>query len=324
VAQTTNPAGGVAATAVSITDGDTLTVRFEDGAEDTVRLIGVNAPEGGECFADAATAQLTVLLTGREVVLLSDTSDRDEYGRLLRYVWADGTFVNEALVVTGHAIARRYPPDTAQAGLLERAQQEARDNAAGMWQPNACGPVSSERLEIVQLVADPPGDDVGDLNGEFVTITNLSATPASLDGWGLRDTSSSNRYFFPPGVILLLNESLSVHSGCGQDGPHDLYWCHSGSAIWNNDGDTAYLIDPSGNIHDLFVYPTEAPGDSSPHGFVGNTTLAGCDPSYPTVCIPSPPPDLDCSDIYYRRFSVVGSDPHHFDGDRDGVGCESN
>lgn len=47
-----------------------------------------------------------------------------------------------------------------------------------------------------------------------------------------------------------------------------------------------------------------------------------CDPAYPTVCIPSPPPDLDCSDIPYRNFRVVGADPHRFDGDSDGVGCE--
>jgi len=47
-----------------------------------------------------------------------------------------------------------------------------------------------------------------------------------------------------------------------------------------------------------------------------------CDPSYPTVCIPPPPPDLDCKHIPYRRFTVVGSDPHRFDGDNDGIGCE--
>lgn len=47
-----------------------------------------------------------------------------------------------------------------------------------------------------------------------------------------------------------------------------------------------------------------------------------CDASYPTVCIPPPPPDLDCADIRFRKFRVVGADPHHFDGNRDGVGCE--
>lgn len=48
-----------------------------------------------------------------------------------------------------------------------------------------------------------------------------------------------------------------------------------------------------------------------------------CDPAYPDVCIPPPPPDLDCSDIHERRFSVMPPDPHHFDEDGNGVGCES-
>ena len=50
---------------------------------------------------------------------------------------------------------------------------------------------------------------------------------------------------------------------------------------------------------------------------------AHCDPSYPGVCIPRPPPDLDCGDISLRRFRVIGPDPHRFDVDGDGLGCES-
>ncbi len=54
------------------------------------------------------------------------------------------------------------------------------------------------------------------------------------------------------------------------------------------------------------------------------TVRAGnCSPSYPDVCIPPPPPDLDCKDIRYRRFRVLPPDPHHFDADHDGIGCES-
>ncbi len=48
-----------------------------------------------------------------------------------------------------------------------------------------------------------------------------------------------------------------------------------------------------------------------------------CDPSYPDVCIPPYPPDLDCGDISYRNFYVSRADPHGFDGDKDGIGCES-
>lgn len=49
---------------------------------------------------------------------------------------------------------------------------------------------------------------------------------------------------------------------------------------------------------------------------------ADCDPAYPGVCIPSPPPDLDCADIPHRNFRVLPPDPHRFDGDGDGIGCE--
>jgi hypothetical protein len=48
-----------------------------------------------------------------------------------------------------------------------------------------------------------------------------------------------------------------------------------------------------------------------------------CDPAYPTVCIPPPPPDLDCSEIPYRNFKVLPPDPHGFDGDGNGIGCQS-
>jgi hypothetical protein len=48
-----------------------------------------------------------------------------------------------------------------------------------------------------------------------------------------------------------------------------------------------------------------------------------CHPSYPTVCIPPPPPDLDCGQIRHRNFVVRPPDPHGFDGNNDGRGCES-
>lgn len=47
-----------------------------------------------------------------------------------------------------------------------------------------------------------------------------------------------------------------------------------------------------------------------------------CDPAYPDGCIPPPPPDLDCSDVHERGFTVLPPDPHNFDGDHNGIGCE--
>jgi hypothetical protein len=76
----------------------------------------------------------------------------------------------------------------------------------------------------------------------------------------------------------------------------------------------------------------ELQGDSGDDGNVGdgdedddgNDEDNSCHPSYPDVCIPPPPPDLNCGDIDARNFEVSGSDPHGFDGnDNDGIGCES-
>ena len=47
-----------------------------------------------------------------------------------------------------------------------------------------------------------------------------------------------------------------------------------------------------------------------------------CSSSYPDFCIANYPPDLNCGDIGYSNFKVIGRDPHGFDRDNDGIGCE--
>lgn len=76
----------------------------------------------------------------------------------------------------------------------------------------------------------------------------------------------------------------------------------------------------------LWGEPPSSAQPSQPAGSAGSTVAPGagsCDPAYPGVCIPPPPPDLDCQDVPYRRFTVLAPDPHRFDGDHDGIGCES-
>lgn len=70
--------------------------------------------------------------------------------------------------------------------------------------------------------------------------------------------------------------------------------------------------------------PTTCAGDTTQPAGEGNSapTPSGCDASYPDGCIPPSPPDLDCADVPSRRFRVVGADPHRFDSDHDGIGCE--
>lgn len=57
--------------------------------------------------------------------------------------------------------------------------------------------------------------------------------------------------------------------------------------------------------------------------YVGASSDENCDPSYPDVCIAPPPPNLNCDDVPYNDIKVEGDDPHGFDREGDGIGCES-
>lgn len=242
---------------VSVTDGDTLTVEI-DGVNERIRLIGINAPEAGECFAAEATAELRRLTVGTTVTLETDRSDRDAFGRLLRYVYVQDPvrgrlFVNAVLVEGGFAIANRYEPDTARADELDVAQGFAQEANRGLWADGACGPPAVVDLEIAEINADAPGDDNDNKNGEWVTIRSRSGA-ADLTGFVLKDESASHRYTFPDGFVLAEGASVRVFSGCGSNSENQLYWCNSRSAVWNNSGDTAFLLDPNGNVVDQLSY----------------------------------------------------------------------
>jgi micrococcal nuclease len=68
--------------------------------------------------------------------------------------------------------------------------------------------------------------------------------------------------------------------------------------------------------------PTRTKTPLATSTFSAGGSSGNCHPSYPTVCIPPPPPDLDCPDISYRNFQVLPPDPHNFDREGDGIGCE--
>lgn len=311
-------------TVLSITDGDTLDVRYPEGSSAEVRLIGINTPESNECFSEEATQVLAVLAPiGSRIGMTSDVSDVDQFDRLLRYLWLGGMSVNEESVRRGAAISRRYAPDTAMATRLEAAQAEAKEAGLGLWAPAACGPRADADLSVIAVEYDAPGNDNENPNEEWIRIRNDGDNLVDMTGWTIKDESASNRFEFPALFAVAPGESVTIYSGCGDDFGAFLYWCSADSAVWNNDGDTVFLLDPSGNNHTTRSYvgvttTTQAPTTTE----AGSGGGGDCDPSYPDVCIASPPPDLNCDDVPYYNIRVVGSDPHGFDGNNDGVGCE--
>ena len=120
---------------IKVIDGDTI--KLENG--EAIRYIGIDTPETVhpskpvQCFGKEASDKNKELVEGKLVRLEKDITDRDKYGRLLRYVWIDDLFVNDYLVREGYAYAYTYPPDVKYSNQFVLAQQEARENSRGLW-----------------------------------------------------------------------------------------------------------------------------------------------------------------------------------------------
>ncbi|WP_135365228.1 thermonuclease family protein [Halosimplex halophilum] len=159
---------------VSVTDGDTVDVRFDDGTVEEVRVIGIDTPETGEnrrfervqewrgvgdpetlvAYGERASAFARERLAGETVTLSFDPSEpvRGTYGRLLGYLEyeADGerSFYNREVVAAGYA--RAYHSGVTTHDALARAESDAREAGRGLWaesDPGSTEPVRDDPVE---------------------------------------------------------------------------------------------------------------------------------------------------------------------------------
>lgn len=126
---------------VRVVDGDTIIVDI-DGVEERIRLIGIDTPESVHPdqernveYGEIASSFTEEQLEGQYVSLELDAQERDQYGRLLAYVYLDDTMFNETLLEKGHAVVSTYPPNVRYADRFLEIQSEARDKEAGLWAP---------------------------------------------------------------------------------------------------------------------------------------------------------------------------------------------
>lgn len=121
-------------TVTSVIDGDT----FHISKETRVRLMGINSPDKGECYYEQAKQALKKLIEGRQVKLEKDITDKDDYGRWLRYAvlqipGEDNILLNDYLVRNGYAFDTPIPPDKYYRELLSSAEEQAKRNKLGLW-----------------------------------------------------------------------------------------------------------------------------------------------------------------------------------------------
>jgi micrococcal nuclease len=131
---------------VRAVDGDTLEVALDDGATETVRLIGVDTPETVkpdtpvQCFGPQASAFEHRTVEGHRVRLLTGVEPRDYYGRLLAYVWLEERprerFLEVELLRRGLARILTFHPNDRFAHRFEGIARKAARRGKGLW--NAC------------------------------------------------------------------------------------------------------------------------------------------------------------------------------------------
>lgn len=258
-------------TVIEVVDGDTIEVKFPNGRENIVRMLGVDTPETHrdvhpEEFEGIENAEhlekwgLKAKDFARKILLYKEVRLRFDsvagkvgyFGRMLAYVIIDNTNFNLELVREGYA--RAYTDANCQ--LLENfiaLEKSARENEVGLWDvpENKGGDnemVECENVYISLVHEDAPGNDHENPNGEYIKITNRATTEVDMSGWSLSDVAD-HIYYFPEGFVLQPEATVTVYTGSGEDSSTELYW-GSDSAIWNNSGDIAYLKNSQGDLID--------------------------------------------------------------------------
>lgn len=138
---------------MKVVDGDTLRVSVA-GEEQTVRMIGINAPESvseklyeNTAEGRAAAVHLkSIVKQGDLVYLQKDTSDADRDGKLLRFVWIakpssftdhnelKAKMLNAKILADGYAVAHKYRPDDAYFDIFKVIQLDAFHAGCGLWE----------------------------------------------------------------------------------------------------------------------------------------------------------------------------------------------
>ena len=332
--------GLVNARVTGVPAGDTLQVRLSSGKTQKVHVLGVAAPPKGSCYSARATAATRALALNSNVKL--SFSRTSAYVRL-----ADGSDLGAALVTNGNAQIDSLGPQFSRLPNYVPMQQAAELANKGMW--GACasdlsvnltattttvavgsdikytatvkntGPLAAQNVDLdVRAPQGNPFDTAASESGHAGCTPNGWYATCAFDLIPAGGTASASftvnaRQTGQVAANALVRISGCIARKCGNQPLHD--------SNVNNDrsGALASIVPPPPPGEPLPT--TQLPVDHwIPNG--------NCDPDYPTVCIPPPPPDFDCADLSFRDFQVIHEptpktpDPHSLDNNFDGIGCQ--
>lgn len=207
------------------------------------------------------------------------------------------------------------------------------------FSPTSCSPTCSSTLTISTSSSTPTGTYTITINGIGEGVTNVTTYTLTVTtvpqpfNFSLSTNPTSSKR--PQGGYVSIYATANLLSGTTTPVSFSCSGLPDGASCNFSPSScsptcTSTLVITTSLTTSFGVYTITISGIG---GGLTRTTIhtlnisSDCHPSYPTLCIPPPPPDLDCSDIPYRRFEVrwdiPDPDPHKFDGDKDGIGCEA-
>jgi Lamin Tail Domain len=144
--------------------------------------------------------------------------------------------------------------------MFTRALLAAASCAAAATLVTAVPAEAASPIQLGKIQYDSPGTDSrtnGSLNAEYVVIKNTGRTSRVLTGWTLRDTSN---HVYKFGTFRLgAGKTVVVRTGKGTNTASTRYW-GSGSYVWNNTGDKAYLRASNGTLADSCAWSSKGAG----------------------------------------------------------------
>jgi endonuclease YncB( thermonuclease family) len=262
-----------------VTDGDTFRLATAPNRKTknytVVRLIGVQAPEvsrhrmvGGECGGDIAQAELAAFAEGKRVVLASKFNSRDhKRDRVLRTAYvrnSDGSWTDLAAYMLRIGWGHWFPKKREPLHNLQYRQitEEAAQRQVNMWDPQQCGTRHAPGMPVeIWVQSDPSGNDLENVNGEYVAIANPGVETLDISRWTVRD-GALEWFRIPDNTYIGPGGTFKVHVGKGQNRANAAYWGWNRPIFTNAEkatkdymGDGAYLLDPQGNVRAHFTYP---------------------------------------------------------------------
>jgi endonuclease YncB( thermonuclease family) len=328
-------AATVSGTVSAVPSGDSLVVSYRTTAKKgkkkvtvtkrvTAHVLGVVAPAGNSCFAPQSTDALSKLVLGKRVIVSGSLSGAT--------VALDGTpDLATALLQRGAVQVDVARGAFTQLGTYAGLQQAAERASAGMW--GACA------ADIGVSVKGADKAFAGDYVNYTVTVQNNGPMAAPQVNVELRpgnyaklisSVSSPNAACASKlwvGYCTVTNlgvgSSVAISLVIRPSQPGGLSARAVATLVACTQAQCERPLQDPNLLNDRAAQPTIVPGGS--YGLPGQE----CDKSYPGVCIPPSPPDLDCADIAPLRefrvdYTVAKADEHHLDGDHNGIACQGD